>query len=366
MTTSTPVAVWQLAPVIAQQNNVGMRSILIAGGLALLLSLVGTPVVIRMFRTRGYGQFIRDDGPQAHLVKRGTPTMGGSAIIIAAVIAYLAATIPLGRPSAGGLLTMGVFAGMGLVGFLDDYIKVRYRRSLGLTKTAKFTGQALVAITFAIGAEYVADTSTNLSFLRATNFDFGPFFVVWIFLILTATSNAVNLTDGLDGLAAGSSALVFGIYTVIAFWQFRNPDFYAVGVTLHADAIAVAAAAVMGATLGFLWWNAPPAKIFMGDTGSLALGGMLAAVAVLTETQLLLIILGGLFVIETTSVILQVASFRLFGRRLFKMAPLHHHFELAGWQETTVIVRFWIIGGLSAAFGLGLFYAEYLNRGGGG
>lgn len=352
--------------VILAQETVGMISILIAGGLALLLSLVGTPVVIRLFRRRGYVQFIRDDGPQAHMAKTGTPTMGGSAFILAAVIAYFAATIPLGRVSAGGLLAIGVFAGMGLVGFLDDYIKIRYRRSLGLTKTAKFTGQALVAVTFAIGAEYVADTSTNLSFLRATAFDFGPFFVVWIFLILTATSNAVNLTDGLDGLAAGSSALVFGIYTVIAFWQFRNPSLYSQGVTLHADAIAVAAAAVMGATLGFLWWNAPPAKIFMGDTGSLALGGMMAAVAVLTETELLLIIIGGLFVIETTSVILQVASFRLFGRRIFKMAPLHHHFELLGWMETTVIVRFWIIGGLSAVFGLGLFYAEYINRGGGG
>jgi len=251
---------------------------------------------------------------------------------------------------------------MGAVGFLDDYIKLRRRRNLGLTKTAKFGGQAVVAIGFAMGAQYVAETSTRLSFIGALPFDFGTLFPLFAFLILAATSNAVNLTDGLDGLAAGTSALLFGAYTVVAYWIFRHPFGYSVEATLHSDALAIAAAAGMGAALGFLWWNAPPARIFMGDTGSLAIGGMLAALAVLTETQLLLVILGGLFVIETASVLLQVASFRLFRRRIFKMAPLHHHFELAGWQETTIIVRFWIIGGLCVAFGLGLFYAEYLAR----
>jgi phospho-N-acetylmuramoyl-pentapeptide-transferase len=330
-----------------------------------MLSLVGTPLVIRFFRQRGYGQLIRDDGPQAHMAKRGTPTMGGTVMIIAGILGYLAATLTLGPAlSAGGLLAIGVFAGMGAVGFLDDYLKIRRNRSLGLTKTAKFLGQALVAVIFAIGAEYVAETSTHLSFIGVTKLDFGVFFVLWCFLVLAGTSNAVNLTDGLDGLAAGTSALLFGAYTVIAFWQFRHPAFYSLGVTIHADALAIAAAAAMGAALGFLWWNAPPAQIFMGDTGSLAIGGMLAALAVLTETQLLLVILGGLFVVETASVILQVFAFRLFRRRVFKMAPLHHHFELAGWRETTVIVRFWIIGGLAVAFGLGLFYADFLARGG--
>jgi phospho-N-acetylmuramoyl-pentapeptide-transferase len=340
-----------------------VRGILIAAGVALVLSLVGTPIVIRFFRRRGYGQLIRDDGPQAHLSKRGTPTMGGTAIILSGVGAYLVATLTIGpRYSPGGLLAMATFAGMGVVGFLDDYIKLRRNRSLGLTKTAKFVGQAIIAVVFALAAEYVAETSTNLSFIGATDFDFGRFFALWAFWILAATSNAVNLTDGLDGLAAGTSALIFAGYTVIAFWIFRHPEQYSVEAALHADGVAIASAAVLGACLGFLWWNAPPAKIFMGDTGSLAIGGMLAALAVLTETELLLVILGGLYVVETASVILQVASFRLFNRRVFKMAPLHHHFELGGWQETTVIVRFWIIAGLSVAFGLGLFYADYLTR----
>jgi phospho-N-acetylmuramoyl-pentapeptide-transferase len=352
-----------------------VRSILIGASVALVVSLIGTPLVIRFFRRHGYGQLIREDGPQAHLTKRGTPTMGGTAIIIAAIVGFVTATLVqwfgnrdtiafVDAWSAGGLLAIGVFAGMGAVGFVDDYIKLRRNRSLGLTKTAKFVGQALIAGLFAIGAEYVAETSTQLSFIRVTDLDFGRFFVIWCFIMLAAASNGVNLTDGLDGLAAGSSSLLFGAYTVIAFWQFRHPGEYSTTVVIHADSLAIAAAAAMGACLGFLWWNAPPAKIFMGDTGSLALGGMLAALAVLTETQLLLVILGGLFVIETISVVLQVASFRLFKRRVLRMAPLHHHFELAGWQETTVIVRFWIVAGLAVAFGLGLFYAEFLNRGG--
>ena len=351
-----------------------MMGVLISASVALVASLIGTPLVIRFFRRHGYGQLIRDDGPQAHFAKRGTPTMGGTAIIGAALLGFAVATLVqwwgtrteqtlLDTFSAGGLLAIGVFTGMGAVGFLDDYIKIRRNRSLGLTKTAKFTGQALIAGLFAVGAQYVASTSTKLSFIGATSFDFGSFFVLWCFIMLAAASNAVNLTDGLDGLAAGVSALVFGAYVVIAFWQFRHPLNYSEAVVIHADALAIAAAAAMGAVVGFLWWNAPPAKIFMGDTGSLAIGGMLAALAVLTETEGLLIILGGLYVVETTSVILQVGSFRLTGRRMFKMAPLHHHFELAGWQEITVLIRFWIVGGLAVAFGLGLFYAEAIWRG---
>ncbi len=349
-----------------------MRAILLAASISLTLSLIGTPVVIRFFRRRGYGQLIRDDGPQSHQTKRGTPTMGGTAIILSALAGYFFATLLLGpRLSPGGILAMGVFLGMGLVGFLDDYIKIRRNRSLGLSKTAKFVGQALVGIGFAIGAEYVADTATVLSFIGTVSvggvaLDFGVFFPLFCFLILSGTSNAVNLTDGLDGLAAGTSALVFGAFTIIAFWIFRHPESYSVEAQLHADALAVAAASATGAVLGFLWWNAPPAKIFMGDTGSLGIGGMLAALAVLTETELLLTILGGLFVVITLSVIIQVASFRLFGRRVFKMAPLQHHFELLGWHETTIIVRFWIIGGLGTALALGLFYADYLTFRGGG
>ncbi|MPZ86806.1 MAG: phospho-N-acetylmuramoyl-pentapeptide-transferase [Nitriliruptorales bacterium] len=343
-----------------------MRAILLASSLSLTLSLIGTPLVIRFFRHRGYGQLIRHDGPQSHMTKRGTPTMGGTAIIAAALIGYGVATLVFGPAlSPGGLLAMGVFAGMGAVGFVDDYIKLKRRRSLGLTKTAKFGGQAIIAGLFAYGAQYVAETSTVLSWIGTTGLDFGAFFPVFCFLILSGYSNAVNLTDGLDGLAAGTSAFVFGAYTMIAFWIFRHPEQYAVEAWLHADAVAIAAASAAGGVLGFLWWNAPPARIFMGDTGSLAIGGMLAALAVLTETELLLVLLGGLFVIITLSVILQVASFRLFGTRIFKMAPLQHHFELSGWQETTIIVRFWIIGGLATALGLGVFYADFLTFRGG-
>jgi phospho-N-acetylmuramoyl-pentapeptide-transferase len=360
-----------------------VRAILLASGLSLFLSLLGTPLVIRFFRRQGYGQFIRDDGPSSHQMKLGTPTMGGVAIIIAAVLGYAVATLVYGpRLSPGGLLAMGVFVGMGAVGFVDDYIKLRRRRNLGLSKTAKFVGQALVAAAFAFGAERVAETSTFLSWIGTTGIDFGPLFPLFCFVILSATSNAVNLTDGLDGLAAGASALVFGAYVIIAFWIFRQgfaeiqglefvpgsyTGSYSFEAWLPSPGVAVAAAAATGGVLGFLWWNAPPAKIFMGDTGSLGIGGMLAALAVLTETELLLVVLGGLFVVITLSVIIQVASFRLFRRRVFKMAPLQHHFELSGWHETTIIVRFWIIGGLATAFGLGLFYADYLTfRSGGG
>ena len=277
-----------------------MRPILIASSVAMVLSLIGTPLVIRFFRTRGYGQLIREDGPQAHMIKRGTPTMGGAAIILAALGGYFVATLVFGpRDSAGGLIAMGTFAGMGLVGFLDDYIKLRRNRNLGLTKTAKFGGQAVIAIAFAFSATNLAGISTSLTFIGPLDLDIGPLFVVWGFVILAATSNAVNLTDGLDGLAAGTSALVFGAFTIIAFWIFRHEAWYTPEAFAHSNALAIAAAAAMGACLGFLWWNAPPAKIFMGDTGSLAIGGMLAALAVLTETELLLIILCGLFVIET-------------------------------------------------------------------
>ncbi|MGI9016370.1 MAG: phospho-N-acetylmuramoyl-pentapeptide-transferase [Euzebya sp.] len=346
-----------------------MRFILIAAASSLMLSLVGTPLVIRFFRARQLGQLIRDDGPQSHQTKRGTPTMGGTAIILAALIAYvISAGFAQRLDSAGGALAMATFAGMGLVGFMDDFIKLRHRRNLGLSKTAKFGGQALVAIAFAFGAQYVAETSTQLSFIGPVNLDFGPvLFPFFCFLILSATSNAVNLTDGLDGLAGGVSAMVFGAYTIIAFWIFRHQMDYSTEAWIHSDTLAIAAAAAMGSILGFLWWNAHPAKIFMGDTGSLAIGGMLAALAVLTETELLVIILGGLFVAETVSVILQIAVFRLGGgRRLFKMAPFHHHFEQLGWDENQVIVRFWIIGGLCTAFGLGLFYSDFLARGGSG
>jgi phospho-N-acetylmuramoyl-pentapeptide-transferase len=345
-----------------------VRAVLLAALVALVVSLVGTPFAIRLFRAQGYGQLIRDDGPEAHHTKRGTPTMGGAVIIAAAILGYLVAHL-IAEFTASGLLVLLVMAGLGLVGFLDDYIKIRKQRSLGLNARTKFVGQLLVAVAFGLLAVHlVGDNITNVSFIRDTSLKLGGVgFVVWAYVMLSATSNGVNLTDGLDGLASGSSAMVFAAYVVIAFWQFGNRclggvDTAACYLTRDPLDLAIVSAAAMGACFGFLWWNAAPAKIFMGDTGSLSLGGTLATLAILTKTELLLVILGGLFVVETLSVIVQVAVFKTFRRRVFNMAPVHHHFELAGWPEFTVIVRFWIVEGLAVAFGLGLFYAEFLAK----
>jgi phospho-N-acetylmuramoyl-pentapeptide-transferase len=357
-----------------------VRSVLVAALTALVISLLGTPLVVRLFRRRGYGQEIREDGPSSHATKRGTPTMGGSVIILATLLGYGVAHLlvidqPGRGPTASGLLVLGLMTGLGVVGFLDDFIKIRKQRSLGLTAAAKFFGQLVVGLGFAIGAlqfenaDGLTPASTNLSFVR----DYETLalgtagFVVFAYLMVTATSNAVNLTDGLDGLATGTSVMVFASYVIIAFWQFGNSCVREATAGCYEARdpldVALVAAAAMGACFGFLWWNASPAKIFMGDTGSLALGGAFAGMAIVTQTELLLVILGGLFVVETMSVIIQVGWFKLTRKRVFNMAPIHHHFELAGWNENTVIVRFWIIAGLAVAFGLGVFYAEYLSNG---
>ncbi|HWL91826.1 MAG TPA: phospho-N-acetylmuramoyl-pentapeptide-transferase [Actinomycetota bacterium] len=356
-----------------------MIPILVAGAVALAVTLLGTPVAIRTFRVLGWGQRIREDGPHTHFEKVGTPTMGGIVMLGALVIAYLATRFTLAagiRFTPTGLALILAAVGFGLVGFVDDYLKVRRQRSLGLSKAQKFIGTALVSVLFAVVVSAFSGdsgTATSLSFVRPTALELGIFFYVWVFIILTSSSHAVNLTDGLDGLAAGSSILVFAGYLFIAFWQFRHTcdalsgparaACYEVDLLAMQDT-AIVAAAMMGAAMGFLWWNAAPARIFMGDTGALALGGLFGALAITTNTQMLLIILGGLYVIETMSVILQVISFRGFGRRIFRMSPIHHHFELAGWPEFTVIVRFWIIAGLCVAVGLGVFYADFITRGG--
>jgi phospho-N-acetylmuramoyl-pentapeptide-transferase len=245
---------------------------------------------------------------------------------------------------------------MAVVGLLDDWRKYSNKRSLGLSKSAKFGGQLAIAALFAWGAS-MAGVVTEVSFVRPLGIDLGAFFVVWVLLMLTGFANGVNLADGMDGLAGGSSALVVASYTVIGFWQFRNPDVYDAVDPLE---LAIVSAAMFGAILGFLWWNAPPAKINMGDVGSQGIGGLLAAVALLTNTHLLLLVLGGIFVAETVSVILQVASFRLFGKRIFRMSPIHYHFDLGGWPETTVVIRFWILTGIGVALGLGFFYGDFL------
>ena len=350
-----------------------MRQVLAAASIALLMSLFGTPVAIRFLVRRGYGQLIRDDGPTSHHTKRGTPTMGGGIIILATLSGYFIAHLAAGRtPTVSALLVLFLMSGLGLVGFLDDYIKVAKQRSLGLRARAKLGGQTLVALAFAILALQFPDHrgltpgSTHVSFTRDSALALGGvLFVVWAYLMIAATSNGVNLTDGLDGLATGTSVMVFASYVLVGIWQFGQscvitpgPKCYEVRDPLD---LAVVAAALMGACFGFLWWNAAPAKIFMGDTGSLALGGALAGLAIVSRTELLLVLLGGLFALITLSVIVQVGFFKLTGNRVFRMAPLQHHFELVGWGEVTIVIRFWIIAGLLVALGLGVFYAEWVT-----
>ena len=356
-----------------------MKTILVTGAVSLLLSLFGTPLLIRLLRRQGYGQPIRVEGPKSHETKRGTPIMGGAAMVLAAVIGYLVGHATTHDPmSASGLLVLFLMVGLGLVGFIDDFIKIYRQTNLGLRSGAKLAGQLVVGAVFALEVLQHPDgysltpADAHLSFLR----DFGPAlgtlpFVIWVVIIIAGTSNAVNLTDGLDGLATGATVLVLSAYVIIGIWQERNdcttflsPQCYQIRDPLD---VAVVAAAVLGACFGFIWWNAPPAKIFMGDTGSLALGGVLAGLAVVSKTQLLLIILGGLFVIITMSDVIQVGVFKVTkfrtgrGIRVFKMAPLQHHFEMLGWAETTVVIRFWLICGLCIAMGLGIFYAEWLT-----
>jgi phospho-N-acetylmuramoyl-pentapeptide-transferase len=347
-----------------------VRQILIAAAVGMAVTLLGTPIAIRLFRVWGWGQRIREDGPHTHMEKMGTPTMGGTVIVLGIVTAYVVTRIAFTTVTAAGLAVMVATILLAVLGFVDDFIKVRRRRSLGLSKTGKMLGQAVVALVFGLIAVQAANVPTDLSFIRATGLDLGVFFYVWVFVILAASSNGVNLTDGLDGLASGASILVLSAYVFIAFWQFRHtcelgptPACYPIDVNAALD-VAIVAGAAVGATAGFLWWNAAPARIFMGDTGALALGGLMGALAIVTSTQLLLVVLGGLFVIETTSVIVQVIAFRGFGTRVFRMSPIHHHFELAGWPEFTVIVRFWIVTGLCVAVGLGLFYTDFVARGG--
>jgi phospho-N-acetylmuramoyl-pentapeptide-transferase len=335
-----------------------------AASTGLLLSLFGTRYLIRWLTAHNIGQPIREDGPQGHITKAGTPTMGGVAIVGAAVISYFISNFYRGIYTRTGIFVMMAIAGAGLVGLLDDYLKVKRERNLGLTKRTKALGLLIVAVGFAYLTGEFTLQHTELSFTRFDepgiplgNIGWAVVAILWIL----GSTNAVNLTDGLDGLAAGAAIFAFAAFVVIGFWAFRYPDVYEVN---HALDLAVVAAAMLGAITGFLWWNAAPAQIIMGDTGSLAIGAGLACLSLTTNTALLLPIIAGLFVIETLSVILQVGSFQLFGgKRIFRMAPIHHHFELLGWPETTVVIRFWILAGLCLALGLGFFYADFLGTG---
>ncbi len=339
-----------------------MIAIFMAGTVALLVSGFGTPILLRALADRRIGQQVRRDGPAIHIVKEGTPTMGGLTIIIAAGAGYLLGH--LGNSArftwAGGFVMFALVAA-GAIGFADDWLKVRRQRSLGLNKRGKIVLQLLVGVGFALAAPHWAAASTVISFTRASvpGVVLGTaVWLIWATFIVTAGANAVNLTDGLDGLAAGASAFTFAGLTLVGYWQYRHVQIYHVHAALD---LALVAISLAGACVGFLWWNAAPAKIFMGDTGSLAIGTALACLAIEMNVQLLLPILGGLFVVVTMSVVIQVISFRVFHTRVFRMAPIHHHFELVGWPETTVIVRFWIFSALCTAIGLGIFYADFLG-----
>lgn len=363
-----------------------MISILVAFGAALTLSVFGTRAFAKLLVRNQYGQFIRQDGPTSHFTKRGTPTMGGVVFILATLVGYGIALLVAGRlPSASALMLFFLVCGLGFIGFLDDYIKISHQRSLGLNARAKLVGQALVGIAFSVMVLYFPDASGQtpasmaISFTRdLPSLDLSVWgagigmvlFMLWANFLISAWSNGVNLTDGLDGLATGASIFVFGAYTLIAFWQGSQacetglvPGCYEVRDSRD---LAVVSAALVGALIGFLWWNAPPAIIFMGDTGSLALGGAVAGLSILTQTELLAAIIGGLFVVTTISVVLQVGSFKLTGKRILRMAPLHHHFEQKGWKEITVVIRFWLIAGIFAGLGVVVFYTEWVRAAFGG
>jgi len=364
-----------------------VKAILLAGAISMAFTLLVTPGFIWLFRRLKWGQFIREDGPQSHKTKHGTPTMGGVVIIVATVLGYFVGKLAnFETPTISALLVLLMLVGLGLVGFLDDFIKTHKQRSLGLTGWAKIAGQGVVSTVFALLALNFPDNqgltpaSTHISFTRDLPINLMMFgtvvgvilFILWIYFLVAGTSNGVNIADGLDGLATGSSIMAIGAFAVIGFWEYHQTC----GMVLENIAscyqvrdpldLAVVASAIVGALAGFLWWNTSPAQIFMGDTGSLGLGGALASLAILSHTELLLIFIGGIFVIVTGSVIIQRVFFKLTkwrtgtGRRVFLMSPLHHHFELKGWAQITVVVRFWIIGGLSVLIGIGLFYVDWI------
>lgn len=359
-----------------------MIGVIASFAVGLVLSLGLTPLFIRFLVRHQYGQFIRQDGPTQHLTKRGTPTMGGVVFIGATIIAWLAGNaVNRTLPAYSSLLLAFLFVGLGIVGLLDDGIKIRKQRSLGLHAGAKIIMQVAIGSIFAILAlmrpneRGITPGSTAISVARPTGIDLafagiivgGILFVLWVNFLVAAWSNAVNLTDGLDGLATGASIFVFGAYALISVFQVTQSCW---GTTINTAAcyttrdplsLAIFCAGLVGALAGFLWFNASPAQIFMGDTGSLALGGAVAGMSVFTNTEFLAVIIGGLFVIITMSDVIQISVFKMTRKRVFRMAPLHHHFELKGWKEITIVIRFWLIAALLAVIGVGLFYAEWVS-----
>ena len=324
--------------------------------IAMVAAALLFPLWIRLLRVRNIGQQVRADGPQGHLVKQGTPTMGGVLILLVVTATFLL----MGTPSRVSMLALFSMLACGVLGFIDDWSKVSHERSLGLRPRSKLFWQGVVSVVFGVLVVNWAQLPTWVQIpLTTTKVDLGEIstvfpiagmqvvvpwlYLAFVFVMVTGMSNAVNLTDGLDGLAAGTVTIVALAYAAIAFRQ-------------NSLETALLAAAVAGACIGFLWYNSYPADIFMGDTGSLGLGAAIAALAVITKTELLLLVIGGIYVAETLSVILQVASFKLTGKRIFRMAPLHHHFEMKGWSETKIMVRFWIVTGILAGLGFAMYF----------
>ena len=315
---------------------------------ALVISFILGPWLIERMRQIKLGQFIREEGPKSHQQKAGTPTMGGILINIAILIPTLLWADVL-NPYIW--IVLFVTFAYGAIGFIDDYRKLVKRHNLGLTARQKFTMQFLVALAAGLAIAYLPSIHNNYStvltfpFFKTLHLNLGFLYIPFIMLVIVGASNAVNLTDGLDGLAIGTTLIAAVAYTILTYaaGNFRVADYLRIAWVPQTGELAVFCGAMVGASLGFLWFNAHPAEIFMGDVGSLALGGAIGCLAVMIKQEILLVFVGGLFVVEAASVILQVASFKLTGRRIFKMSPLHHHFELAGWRETKVVVRFWII-----------------------
>lgn len=360
-----------------------MISLIIGLVVALLITMVGTPLLIRTVHRLNYGQYIRQDGPQSHQIKRGTPTLGGVVIILATLIGWGASALYRYYalhvvPSWSAVLVLFAMCSMGLLGFIDDFAKVRKKQNEGLTVRAKFIGQFIFATLYAVFSLVLPTKSgfpsaqTGISFIEKPfiSFEFWGhtfaviLFIIWVNFLMAAWTNAVNLSDGLDGLCAGSSMIAFAGYSVIAVWQsyhlkgaVSSGFAYSVSDPLDLSIIALCAAV---ACLGFLWYNCNPATIFMGDTGSLALGGLFAALSIATHTEFLALIIGGLFVVEALSDVIQVGYFKATHKRVFKMAPIHHHFELCGWTESKVVVRFWMIELMFVIIGLMIFYANWV------
>jgi phospho-N-acetylmuramoyl-pentapeptide-transferase len=337
-----------------------MTRVLVAGLVAGVISIVAGPRFIAFLRRKELGQQIREEMPGRHIEKQGTPTSGGILIVLASTIAYLA----FSKYRLTGLTVLFVTLGCGAIGFLDDFIKFSHRRSLGLAGRWKLLLLALVTA----GTGYLAHRAglnhlTSLN-LPATNYrvPLGPLWYVFLFLVIAGAANGVNLTDGLDGLAAGTAIISLFTFTSMAVIAYIRsaPAHPSLREPNWVD-LAIIGAALIGGAVGFLWYNAFPAEVFMGDAGSMALGGALAGFAVMTKTELLLLLIGGVYLVEAVSVILQVLSFKYLGRRIFLIAPIHHHFEMKAWTETKIMVRFWIIAGILCAAGFALWYRYYIK-----